>query len=78
MDFEKLFEEDNDVDVKIKELKRCPFCGGEAAILHYPGDGYLPHCTECDGMIEKFFDTPEEAFDAWNRRADDGLSAHTL
>ena len=69
MDFEKLFEEANDVDVKIKELKRCPFCGGEAAILHYPGDGYLPHCTECDGTIEKWFDTPEEALESWNRRA---------
>ena len=68
MDFEKLFEEANDVDVKIPELKRCPFCGGEAAILHYPVDGYLPHCTECDGTIEKWFDTPEEALDAWNRR----------
>lgn len=70
MDFEKLFEEYNDVDVKIPELKRCPFCGGEAAILHYLGDGYLPHCTECDGMIEKWFNTPEEAFEAWNRRAE--------
>lgn len=70
MDFEKLFEEANDVDVKIPELKRCPFCGGEAAILHYHEDDvYLPHCTECDGMIEKWFDTPEEAFEAWNRRA---------
>lgn len=68
MDFDKLFEEANDIDVKIKELKRCPFCGGEAAILHYPGDGYLPHCTECDGMIEKWFNTPEESFAAWNRR----------
>ena len=52
----------------MEELKRCPFCGGEAAILHYPGDGYLPHCTECDGMIEKWFDTPEEALESWNRR----------
>lgn len=72
MDFEKLFEEDNDVDVKIPELKKCPFCGGEAAILHYQGEGgYLPHCTECDGMIEKWFDTPEEAFESWNRRVND-------
>lgn len=68
MDLKKLFEVNHDVDVKIPGLKRCPFCNGDAAILHYLGDGYLPHCSNCDGMIEKWFETPEEALDAWNRR----------
>ena len=33
-------------------------------------DGYLPMCSTegCFGMIEKWFDTKEEAIEAWNRR----------
>lgn len=58
------------------KLKPCPFCGGEAQILvdvlkDYPAT-YLPCCTKCDGMVEKWFPTEKEAIDAWNRRWSDG------
>jgi len=52
-----------------ENLKPCPFCGAKAEILHYENDGYLPECTKCCGMVEKWFNTPEEAISAWNRRA---------
>ncbi len=52
-----------------KEMLNCPFCGAKAEILHYEHDGYLPKCSKCDGMIEKWFDTPEEAVEEWNKRA---------
>lgn len=51
-----------------KEMKTCPFCGSKAKILHYKNDEYLSMCSECDGMVEKWFDSPEEAIEAWNRR----------
>ena len=54
------------------ELKPCPFCGGEAEITHYDGDGYLPHCTKCAGMVETWFKHEEEAVEAWNRREPEG------
>lgn len=71
MDYKKLFEEANDVDVKIPELKRCPFCGGEAEMLinEYRDSRkeYLVACTECDGMVERWRETEEEAVEQWNR-----------
>jgi hypothetical protein len=58
------------------KLKPCPFCGGEAIMEESDGWGdktkYLPHCVNfdngCWGMQENWFDTPEEAAAAWNRR----------
>jgi endogenous inhibitor of DNA gyrase (YacG/DUF329 family) len=52
----------------MNEVLNCPFCGGEAKIEHYEKDGYLPHCTECCGMVEKWFGTEEEAIAAWEKR----------
>lgn len=52
----------------MSELRSCPFCGGEAELEHLEIDGYLAHCSKCDGMIEKWFDTKDEAIAAWNRR----------
>ena len=54
--------------MNLYELKSCPFCGAKAEILHYENDGYLPKCTICDGMVERWFDTKEEAVNAWNCR----------
>ena len=58
------------------ELKKCPFCGGEANIESYdPYDGYQGDCTvwrvkcsECKVIIQKR--TEKEAIEAWNRRAE--------
>lgn len=59
---------------KIK-LKSCPFCGGEAEIQYGACDYnvYQAVCKEqnCHAM-SGWSDTPEEAADAWNRRADNG------
>ena len=55
-----------------QEMKPCPFCGSQGTLNHYPGDGYLPMCTKCDGMVEKWFKTEDEAIAAWNKRIDGG------
>jgi hypothetical protein len=53
------------------EIKACPFCGGEAEL-----DGksdkknYQVWCPLCSTIqMGEFYDTPEEAISAWNRRA---------
>lgn len=65
-----------------KELKPCPFCGGEAVIntiephTHefatfmpdYPGSTFV-ECTGCTCALSG--DTEEKAIKAWNRRATD-------
>ena len=52
----------------MSELKCCPFCGGEAEMLNYSPTEWLVHCIECDGMVEKWRETEEEAIEQWNRR----------
>ena len=57
-----------------KELKSCPFCGGEAKIEHIDDD-YLCYaiCTKCYATAQGFLNYPgsnseEKAVYAWNRR----------
>lgn len=51
-------------------LDRCPFCGGEAEECEGSLEGlYFVGCKKCS-TITDYFDTPEEAEAAWNRRAD--------
>ncbi|WP_165170651.1 Lar family restriction alleviation protein [Adlercreutzia sp. ZJ242] len=66
-------------------LESCPFCGGEARLLeaapedneHLPFRHFTVYCRGCKTMIgtvmhnqTDFFDTPQEAISAWNRRAE--------
>jgi len=69
---------------EVRQLKPCPFCGGEAVGYEDNYGKYLVGCPECGAMIgiklecgevlkdgwKATFNTIEEAFDAWNRRAD--------
>jgi hypothetical protein len=68
-------------ETQMEELKPCPFCGGKAhliqteclsngVVLHhvYHSD---PRCP-LNPVCTKNMDTPEEAIEAWNRRAEDG------
>lgn len=60
------------------ELKPCPFCAGECRIVKTSW-GYCPQCQgrDDDGVWCHMhvlplpsYNTPEEAAEAWNRRAD--------
>ena len=60
------------------ELKRCPFCGGNAFIIvdhdavvdtqgrHWAYTAVCGKCCTTSGITY----TPEEAIEAWNRRAE--------
>lgn len=53
------------------ELKKCPFCGGEAKIMGVGRDDICKfvYCGECLAETGAY-DTTEEAIEAWNRRAE--------
>lgn len=60
------------------KLKPCPFCGGEARILHnYAGGEWsYAECKVCRCSTEKFMKSfavasDEQAIEAWNRRITD-------
>ena len=50
-----------------KELKKCPFCGGQAKLIDDDGLPYDVNCIEC-GAGSPAFMTPELAIEAWNNR----------
>ena len=52
----------------MSELKCCPFCGGKAEMLNYSPTEWLVHCIECDGMVENWRKTKQEAIEQWNTR----------
>lgn len=60
-----------------KELKPCPFCGGEARIVQeydaMIGETfYFCECINCTGTIlYGKFNKKEYAIEAWNRRVND-------
>jgi Lar family restriction alleviation protein len=62
------------------ELKPCPFCGGEAIVLHWDGtDTFSVGCVNtfvCHGgtHTSSAYQSEQEAAEAWNRRADNQLS----
>lgn len=67
--------------VEKKDMKRCPFCGSPADLYrvgsrrhtHNRGNKYRVRCMmrECVAYtIMSYYDSPEEAAAAWNRRAE--------
>ena len=49
------------------ELRKYPFCGGEADTYPYDFSGWYIGCSECSCDLG-VFDTKEEAIEAWNKR----------
>jgi Lar family restriction alleviation protein len=52
----------------MEELKRCPFCGGEAIELR-ASESYWVRCSDCDAEIA-LCDSRFNAIAAWNRRVE--------
>ena len=52
---------------EFRELKPCPFCGGEARRYEGKHDGYSVCCTKCSTKIYGYF-SKAGAARAWNRR----------
>lgn len=60
-----------------RELKPCPFCGGEAELITRKqcyADSYTVRCKNqgCRGRAQKLVRAKHEAIKSWNRRADNG------
>ena len=58
----------------MEELKKCPFCGGEAdcsesMMLSNGSFEWAVECVEC-GAITCGFKTPRQAMQAWNKRVE--------
>ena len=54
-------------DDKAKELKPCPFCGGEPKIM----DMGFPHwiyCKKCGARVHGCTYDVKDSVEAWNRR----------
>ena len=57
------------------ELKPCPFCGSkEVKVIehkyYHSLNSYGVKCFGCKTESYQFFDTKNEAIEAWNRRAE--------
>lgn len=69
-----------------EKLEKCPFCGGVASLqcagICVKHDGgstdYFVSCFNCGASTRRYFETPEEAISAWNRRADHIAEANKM
>ncbi len=52
----------------MEELRKCPFCGGEAIEVR-ASESYWVRCSDCDAEIA-LCDSRSEAIAAWNRRVE--------
>lgn len=50
-----------------RELKPCPFCGGDAHIDTLGDDEYKAECFSC-GIGTEYYQDKQKVIDAWNRR----------
>lgn len=50
------------------ELKRCPFCGGEATVEDCGFHLYFVRCKKCSINQDKLFAQKCDAVKAWNTR----------
>lgn len=53
------------------ELKKCPFCGGEAELIELSNRDYYVQCRKCKAEQGKVYRAKQTAIKAWNRRASD-------
>ena len=59
-----------------EELKKCPFCGGEAEVNYYKSaESWYAECALSKGACATIpctypYPTKEEAIEAWNRRVE--------
>jgi Lar family restriction alleviation protein len=64
------------LNAEMTKLKPCPFCGSgkvnviEHKFYHLPSS-YGVRCFNCKTESYQYFDTQEEAIEAWNRRTGD-------
>jgi len=57
----------------MKEVKPCPFCGGEATMDYRFEDdpsGFVVYCTKC-GVHGYYCEDADEAVAKWNTRAEE-------
>jgi len=53
----------------ILDLKSCPFCGSNAAVIIDDDTGkFGVKCSKCSGMIDANIDTVYDAVNMWNNR----------
>lgn len=56
----------------MSELKRCPFCGGEAKLMRFPKceRKYVVICEneQCMASVGNYSQSKEKAIEAWNTR----------
>jgi len=53
----------------MEELKRCPFCGGEATVMEAVGEVWVK-CSECHSSNGCSTGERAKAIEAWNTRQD--------
>lgn len=51
-----------------KELKPCPFCGGEAELVELGIKVWSPRCTQCECKLNQVYRSKQKAVEAWNIR----------
>lgn len=69
-ELETVLSNENSTTIKNTKLLPCPFCGSKAEMLNYSESEWLVHCPKCDGMVERWRKTEEEAINQWNKRVD--------